>query len=881
MRNLVGIMIVLIVICTACGRKTKDELYAEGVKQFNAANPNGAVVLFKKALEKDENYVDARFMLAKSYALIGKSEQAEKEFMKVLKQNPSRDDVMPELAAIYNMTDKPEQAFKLGEQYLGKHPGSVEGFEILGVSSAVAKKYSDAEQYLFKAITADPSRMKTKLELAKVYASNGKEQKAKELLEQLAKADQKNLRALHMLASLELKNGNSDKALGIYRTIQMNDASDTVAIYKIGLIHIVKGEVEKADKIADDLIKAYPKRAEGHRLKGLVSYGRKNYADALTYLQTSLSMGATPDANFYMGLSYYNRGELESALSQFRIILDRIPTFRQARIMTATILLAQKRIDDAISEIQKQLQQDDRDALAHNLLGSAYMAKGMFDEGMRELKIATTIDPKIVDAYVKRGAFYFSKGKTSAGETELVSAVNASPDALGSRMMLASYHVRSANTAKALSVLRAGVTGKKSDAVLLNGIAALLFSLNKQDDALQTLQKAKETDPAFPATYQNIANYYASAGRYDKAIEEYASFLRIEPQNYKAMLNMASVYEVMGNDGQAVAFYKKAMETRQPTAYLGQAYYYLKKKDTDKALKVLEEASKIDSRNVAVLELRGRLLVSMKKYKEALKVYEELETVNSDTGIAMKIRTYLDMNASDKAVNQAHRLIQKYPRSARGYMVLASIYEHQKDHSRAINELRNGLKMEPDNVNALVYLGELFEAKKEYGEAMSTYESALRRQPGYLPAIFRKASLLESMGKKKESVAKYRELVTVSDQYVPALNNLAYLYADGYGSKEDALRLAMTAYKLDPGNAGVMDTLGYALLKNNRKEEAKKVLEKAFNLRPGNPTVAYHLAVAYKETGDRVNAVETLKKAVARGDFPEARLASDLLASLK
>jgi len=97
--------LVAVLTFTACSGKSKEDLYTEGVKQLNAANPSGAVVLFKNALEKDENYLDARFQLAKAYAKLGKNEQAEKEFLKVLKQNPSRDEVLPELAAAYNASN--------------------------------------------------------------------------------------------------------------------------------------------------------------------------------------------------------------------------------------------------------------------------------------------------------------------------------------------------------------------------------------------------------------------------------------------------------------------------------------------------------------------------------------------------------------------------------------------------------------------------------------------------------------------------------------------------------------------------------------------------------------------------------------------------------
>ena len=81
--KLAMILLILVTICSACGRKSKEELFSEGVKQLSSANPNGAVVLFKNALEKDENYLDARFQLAKAYSVLGKKEQAEKEFLKV------------------------------------------------------------------------------------------------------------------------------------------------------------------------------------------------------------------------------------------------------------------------------------------------------------------------------------------------------------------------------------------------------------------------------------------------------------------------------------------------------------------------------------------------------------------------------------------------------------------------------------------------------------------------------------------------------------------------------------------------------------------------------------------------------------------------------
>ena len=880
MYRLILTLIVLITL-SACDGKTKEELYAEGLKQLEASNPGGAVVLFKNALEKDENYLDARFQLAKSYAKLGKRDQAEKEFNKVLKQNPSRDEVLLELAGVLNASGKADEAFKLGEQYLARHPGSVEGLEILGIASRVATRYEDAERYLLQAVTANPSRSKTKLELAAVYVFAGKELKAKSLLDELIKADPKNTRAFYMLAAIEILAGNNDKALEIYHTIMAKNSSETLAAYKAGIIHLEREELDKADRIADDLQSRFPKGADGYRLKGLVSYQRKNYVEGLNNLQSALKITPTMETYYFLGLCHYSRGELESALSQFRKILDNVPDSRQARLMSGTILLAQKRVDDAISEIEKVLKKNNRDAVAHNLLGSAYMAKGMFEDGMREFTLATKVDPKIVDAYLKKGYFYFSRGKNVEGETELSSAVQAAPDVLHSRLMLGLYQLRVGKPDKALLVLKSGLTGKKSDALLYNGIAAVYFSQNKQAEGINSIKKAKEVDPALPASYQNLANYFASTGNYEKAIEEYTALLRSDPQNTQALLGLAVLHEIKGNDSEALKYYQKATGTNQATAYMAKASYHLKKLETFKALKVLDEALKVDARNVAVLEMKGRLLANEKKYKEAIKVFEEVESIDQGAGVALKIGVYVSMKDTAKAVEQARRIIEKLPNSARGYMVLGSIYESQKEYARAISEVKSGLRVDGNNAQAIVYLGNLYEASKEFNQAMTAYEDAYRKKPDFVPALFAQGSLLDQTGNKKEAIVKYRLVLEKSDAYVPALNNLAYLCASGYGSKEEALRLAISAFKREPGNAGVMDTLGFALLKNNRLEDARNVLEKAVSLLPDNPTVTYHLALTYKESGDKANALKMLQKSLSMGEFSDAKTATLLVAELK
>jgi putative PEP-CTERM system TPR-repeat lipoprotein len=871
----------IILAIAGCSGKTVEQLYAEGVQQLQKANPGGAIVLLKNALEKDQNHLDARYQLAKAYAAAGKREQAEKEFQKVLRQNPSREEVKLELAKIHFSVKKPDLAIQEAVEYLKTHPGSAEALEILGAAHFAANNPGEAERCLLQVLKREPSRISAKLELAGIYGAQKKIGEAKEILSGVISQDPKNSRAYYMLAALENSAGNRDKALEIYQKIAGINPSDTVAQYKTGMIYLDKGEKDRAAKTAEEIVAKFPKRAEGYRLKGIVAYQRQNLTDAVAELQRANKMQPTMEGYYFLGLSLYGKGELENALNQFRVILDHNPSSIKARLLTGTILLSQKRIDDSIAEINKVLQADEKNALAHNLLGSAYMTKGMYDEGIKELNRATELDPKLIDAHIKKGFFHLSKGNDKEAETDLRTAVKVRPELLNTRLILFSHYMHRNDKAKALAILQEGLTGKKEDAALYNSMAAVAFAEHKSAEAVKYLQKAKESDPTFLAPYFNLAIYYSAAGNNDKVIAEYGAVLQKDPQNLKAMLGTAALQELNGNESEALKWYAKAKETKNPAAFIALAGYQMRKKDPGKAISVLDEAIKATPRNADLIELKGRICLAEKKYREAIKSFDDVEVINPERGIPLKISAYVAMKEIPKAVEEARRIITAKPNSSSGYMILASIYESQSDLDRAIGELKNGLNRDKESLKAMLKLGNLYARKKDYTLASSTLAEVVRRNPDLAPAYYSQGALLEMTGKKVEAVRKYRQALAKAENYVPALNNLAFLCAEGFGNKEEALRLAVTAFKLEPGNAGIIDTLGYALLKNGRKEEARKTLEKASALLPDNPTVNYHLALACRESGDKAQATAKLQKALQSGDFPEAQKARTLLAEMK
>jgi putative PEP-CTERM system TPR-repeat lipoprotein len=910
------VLSVVLLLVSGCHNKTKEELMKDGIKLLDA-NPNGAIVLFKDAIEKDPNFFEARFYLGKAYVATGKYEQAEKEFQKVLRQNPNNGDIHRELAEVYIHMNKPEDSMREAKLYLQSKPDDPKALALLGRGYAVKGEYEEAKKYFLEALQKDSNFITPKLDLAALYRAQGDTKGAKSLLQEIVRSDDKNTRAWYMLAQIDTAAGNREDAINAYKKIADVQPSDANALFMIGYYDLEQGDTKKADEIAERLLKEMPKRSEGYRLKGLLSFREKKFNDAAAAFLKSNAIQPTLASYYFLGLSYYNSGALEQALSAFQKTIDLNPSFIQSRLMVAAILLQQKRIDEAIEASKNAVQLDEKNALAHNVLGSAYMSKGLYDEGMKELDRAIELDPNLINAHLKKGYFDITKGKSKEAEAELKTVVQISPELLNTRLLLFAYYMKLKEYDKALKTAREGITGKKSDAVLYSDMAIAVLAKNSNNDseAFQYIKKAKEVNPDFFVSYFNAAAYYGAKGQYEKALDEYKAVLARDPGNLSALLRTAAILELRGRDEEARVYYKKATETKKPEGWIALANYYLRKKDPGQAVRVLDEAIKTDAKDVAAFEMQGKIYFGEKKYTEAIRDFKAVEKISPDRGMKLVVNTYLAMRQYDealskleaglsaapqridlmgeialvnyvkgdsgKAIDYAHKIINQKPDSAYGYIVLASIYERQGDSDKAIDTLKKGLQVEDKNLGGWVMLAELYTKKQDYAMARKTYQTALKGNQNYVPAIFGLGTLYERTGKKKEAAEMYREVIEKSQNYVPALNNLAFLYAEGAGSEKEALRLASKAYSLAPANASIMDTLGYCLLKNGRVDEATKALEKAASLMPDNPSVHYHLALAYKRGGKNGKAREQIEFALSKKDFAEAAQARKVLAELK
>lgn len=867
-------------LVVACSGQTKEEMLQEGNRLRDQGNLRGAIVLYKNSLEKDANFVAARFELADAYLNSGSFARAEKEFQKILHQKPSEVEAQLKLATVYIQQRQPEKALLELDNYHSSNPETAESAVLYGLAHGASGDLSSAESFFNKALQLDGKSTDARLNLGKVALQKKNFDKARDYLRDLLTIDNKDLRAYYLLANIESRTGQREAALNVYQELLAVDSKQLEALYMSGILQMDLGDMVAAEQTVSKLSATFPKQPAANRLKGMLLYRQGKFEEAVVPLQSALKTEQHPLSFFFLGLTYFSLEQYEQALSQFQKSLDITPDFERARLLVAMTLLKQKRIDDAVLEVKRVLEKNPDNAYAHNILGSSYLATGKYDEGMEELQIATDLNPSLADAHMKQGLFHLAKGEGALGEAGLLNAVNAAPEVLNTRLMLVTHYLRQKNYSAAIEALEEGKNGNPTDALLNNYLAAAYFSQKKAEKAVVALKEAKQIKPDYLTPYFNLASYYVSQAEYPQAEIEYQQILDQDSKNLKALLGLATVYAIQGDEAKVDQVFGQVEAVGTEQTFLAAAQYKLKKRDYSGALTVVDSGLQKNPSSVALLNLKGTLHKQAKEFAAAEAAFISLSGLAPETGTSQLVSLYLGNEQLDKAEKLVAESLQASPDLEYPYLLSASISLAKKDGAAAIETLKDGIGKAKNPLRLLMRLGQIFDAAGRLQQAEQIYQGIIDKAPRFPDAYASLATVKERTGDKGKALDLYRSALKYDRKNALALNNLAYLLAENFGEPKEALTYAMAVYRLQPGDPRVMDTLGFVLLKNKRAQDAENLLSKAHQLLPEVPTVSLHLAMVKIELGKMNEAKELLTKVAESSSQEDAGQAKQLLKTM-
>ncbi len=362
-----------------------------------------------------------------------------------------------------------------------------------------------------------------------------------------------------------------------------------------------------------------------------------------------------------------------------------------------------------------------------------------------------------------------------------------------------------------------------------------------------------------------LAQLAEAAGKHDVAVEEARLAYDLHPEWDKAVLLNAqllqdkSPQQALGLLKKYLASYPNNREVRifYARALMGQKQYQvaraefqllldgypdnadlafavallsLEMGELDRAEKELRQALANGKKDQnAVYYYLGQLSEAKKNEEEALQNYRKV--ADGEYAFSAQLRAAYLLNKAGK-VEEARRVL------------------HQADAQG--NQQR---------VQLILFEAQILRNAKQQEAAYRLLEQGLEKLPDHPELLYETAMLADQMGKHEIFEQLIRKLIQTQPDYAHGYNALGYSLLDRNERVEEGMKLVEKAYQLVPGDAAIMDSVGWGHYRLGNLPKSEEFLRRAYAVNP-DPEIAAHLGEVLWVKGDKEEAARIWQQAL-------------------
>jgi tetratricopeptide (TPR) repeat protein len=564
-----------------------------------------------------------------------------------------------------------------------------------------------------------------------------------------------------------------------------------------------------------------------HREQALAYFDKGEYDKALIEFKNVLKLNSTdPDAHYHTGLIYLKRGtmqDLQQAFKEFSATVELDPTNQDAQLKLGQLLLLAGQPEKARShaDIVLATAPDNKDGVA--LRGTSLLREEKFEDAVTELKKAIALDPQNINNYLELARAYIRLKDYGFTEFTLQEGLRVHPHSLELRFALGDLHLMR----------------------------------EKPDLAEAEYKRALNDAPDQPEPHLKLGYFYVSTNRLTEAEATYLAWAKARPQDETPFVTLGGLYQFTGHLKQAIENYQKALvlnpksttarnpliplliDARQfdeaekqtrvileansndPKGRLFDGYLKLARGDIDKAIAVLQPLSREDARSPKVHQFLGMAYAKNNDLAQAIQELSEAVKLdpNSYEPRTALAAAYFNQGSEDLAIEQAQAAIRLNPQSVQAATLLGESYFRKGDLLKGKQAFEAIVKVEPGHPLAHYRLGLIAHAKKNDTDALGHFEQALKSNPRFIEPLAQIAAIKVSQGTQTEArdrLLRHRDLTPKN----PQVYNLMGQFFAATKQFDEAEAAFKHAIELDGAGLEPYTGLAALYLRTNKVEAA-------------------------------------------------------------
>ncbi len=389
------------------------------------------------------------------------------------------------------------------------------------------------------------------------------------------------------------------------------------------------------------------------------------------------------------------------------------------------------------------------------------------------------------------------------------------------------------NTAEALDYFSKDVKENPKNGYAYSWMAMLYDHNGEYGKALTSAEQAVKLLPKKDTEYVVFA--YATRGEIylhledtTKAIADYATAIKTNPENSSLYEKRAQIYFEQGRYALADADYKKMVELNpgDVMGYMGLGRNANAQERWEEAIRLFDHVTKLASEYSSGFAFRAESYLGLKKWNEATNDLATALSLGWDRK-ALYLVTVLKEPALTMMVAKLRVQAAKSPNESRWPYVIGSTYEHNKDYEKAIKayEDANAKDASPVTFYRIAHcLSEL----GNFENALAELNKALNMDSTDVDYMSYKANILYEMGKPEDAISEWDKVLKQYPDYDWGYYRRGW-FKELIGRLDDAIEDLSMSIVLDPEYAYAYSARGDIYMKLGKRELAeadfKKIIE--------------------------------------------------------
>ena len=427
-------------------------------------------------------------------------------------------------------------------------------------AAVLSRDFAFAARLYNTLLQQSPDDVELLEKMGSIFVKSGDDKKALSYYTKINQIKPNDFNTLNSLGGIYRRLKQYENSIEVLKeALKLNQKVDQVN-YNLGFTYKFMEKYDEAVDCFESVIQANPTDVLAYNHLGTIYQKRGENQKAIQTFLKALKVDRNhPILHLNLAKSYEQENQIANAVAEYEAALRSKPGWKDAISDYSKLLLSLNKTKEAKELVTQALSVDPQNVSMHSTMGKIYLLQSDYENSTGEYKKALAIDPNYKSALIGISEALEDNGNAVQAIEYIEKVEKANPD--DSKILKRSASVNlSANRVSTASVKIKTLLNKNKDDVEALDLAGQFFIVKNEDaKASNFYKKIQELNPQYVKHWLKASNRYRQIGKLDKAESAIKRYIQKNPEDSKAITNLALISESLGKTSEALANFKKAL----------------------------------------------------------------------------------------------------------------------------------------------------------------------------------------------------------------------------------------------------------------------------------------------------------------------------------